>query len=73
MMFCWKRKLKPVNPTQELASKIIGALNAEKNSSHSCRNLQQQQISFSAVRFPSKENARHPGAGWTSGDSSKGI
>ena len=30
MMFVWKRKLKPLNPTQELASKIVGALNAAK-------------------------------------------
>lgn len=30
MMFGWKRKLKPVNPTQELTSKIVGALNAAK-------------------------------------------
>lgn len=30
MMFSWKRKLKPVNLTQELASKIVGALNAAK-------------------------------------------
>lgn len=30
MMFGWKRKLKPVNPTQELASKIVSALNAAK-------------------------------------------
>jgi hypothetical protein len=30
MMFGWKRKLKPVNPTQELASKVVGALNAAK-------------------------------------------
>ena len=30
MMFSWKRKLKPVNPTQELASKVVGALNAAK-------------------------------------------
>ena len=29
-MFGWKRKLRPVNPTQELASKIVSALNAAK-------------------------------------------
>ena len=29
-MFGWKRKLRPVNPTQELASKVVGALNAAK-------------------------------------------
>ena len=29
-MFCWKRKFKPVNPTQELAGKVIGALNTAK-------------------------------------------
>ena len=30
MMFGWKRKLEPVAPTQELASKVIGVLNAAK-------------------------------------------
>lgn len=29
-MFGWKRKLRPINPTQELASKIVEALNAAK-------------------------------------------
>lgn len=29
-MFGWKRKLSPVNPTQELAGKIISVLNAAK-------------------------------------------
>lgn len=29
-MFGWKRKLRPVNPTQELASKIVSVLNAAK-------------------------------------------
>lgn len=32
MMFSWRRKLRPVNPTQELASKIIDALSAAKTS-----------------------------------------
>lgn len=29
-MFGWKRKLRPINPTQELAGKIISTLNVAK-------------------------------------------